>query len=155
MKIYTSKEIQALAKIGKMQVLHWVQTGAVVPFEDARGRGGRRKFSQQNLIEFMICRELNRFSIETRVMKSVLDHLRKEEYVSFWKEVRTNPDHIEVSLLVVSIFVPKPAYSPPTHWYQISVIGKKEWDSFMRSFARLTSSIFINLKLLVKEALNP
>ncbi len=76
MKTYGSTEVQKLARISKMQAIHWTQVGAVTPLEDARGRGSRRVYSWQNLIEMMICRELNRFTIETHVMVSILQWLR-------------------------------------------------------------------------------
>lgn len=76
MKTYGSTEVQKLAKISKMQAIHWTQVGAVIPLEDAKGRGSRRVYSWQNLIEMMICRELNRLTIETHVMVLVLHMLR-------------------------------------------------------------------------------
>lgn len=77
MKTYGSTEVQRLVKISKMQAIHWTQVGAVIPLEDARGRGSRRVYSWQNLVEMMICRELNRLTIETHVMVIILQWLRK------------------------------------------------------------------------------
>ncbi len=77
MRTYGSGEIQKIAGITKIQAVQWAQQGAVKPMQDIRGRGGRRVYSQQNLIEFMICRELNRFTIETRLMVLILEFLRR------------------------------------------------------------------------------
>ena len=83
-KTYGSGEIQQIAKITRIQAVHWTEQAAVIPFKDAKGRGGRRVYSWQNLIEFMICRELNRFSIETYIMTAILTWLR----VSFQDSTR-------------------------------------------------------------------
>ena len=65
-----------MAKISKMQIIHWSQIGAVVPFKDAKGRGARRVYSWQNLLEILICRELNKLTVEAHVMAIVLHWLR-------------------------------------------------------------------------------
>lgn len=79
-KTYRSTDIQKIAKVTKMQLVHWSQTGAIVPLEDARGRGSRRLYSRQNLMEALICRELSKFSMETYVMHEVLSMLRESTY---------------------------------------------------------------------------
>ena len=154
MKTFGSKEVQAIARIDKMQVLHWVQTGAVVPFEDARGRGGRRRFSQQNLVEFVICRELNGFSIETRVMKAVLDYLRR--YTSFWETTGRSEDHA-ASLLVISKvdFTPRIKGSAAGRGqkpvYQAMVTSGDKLNSVLASSTDTISHIVIHLGVLMGE----
>lgn len=81
MRMYESKDIQALAGVSKIQLIHWTQIGAIIPYKDERGRGKRRTYSQQNLIETMICRELNKLCVETRVMRELLDWLREHRFV--------------------------------------------------------------------------
>ena len=51
-----------------------------------------RIYNQQNLIEAIICKELNKFSIESHLIRSVLDHLRGDTFTdsegrnySFWE----------------------------------------------------------------------
>lgn len=79
-KTYRSTDIQKIAMVTKMQLVHWTQTGAIIPLEDARGRGSRRVYNRQNLMEALICRELSKFSIETHVMHEVLSMLRENTY---------------------------------------------------------------------------
>lgn len=74
---YSSSEIQRIAKITKMQAIHWTQTGIIVPLQDAQGRGSRRVYSWENLIEMMICRELNKYGVEKWVMEQIT-HLMNE-----------------------------------------------------------------------------
>jgi DNA-binding transcriptional MerR regulator len=108
MKTYGSTDIQKIVGITKMQVVHWTQTGAVIPFKDARGRGGRRRYSEQNKIEFGICRELNGFGIPPHIMATFLDFLRKppepphdlgvtgeqeEKGVSFWDRLKQDVEY--------------------------------------------------------------
>ena len=95
---YSSKDIQKKANITKMQALHWTQLGIIVPLHDAHGRGGRREYSHQNLVEAILCRELNDFGIPTNVMGIVLQSLRikyyrdygsqKEKWLSFWEAIK-------------------------------------------------------------------
>lgn len=79
-KTYRSKDIQAIAEVSKMQLVHWTHTKAILPLQDAKGRGGRRVYSYQNLLEALICRELNKFSIQTQVMRDVLNVLRERTW---------------------------------------------------------------------------
>jgi len=92
-KTFSSSEIQKIAKITKMQAIHWTQTGIITPLEDARGRGSRRLYSWKNLIEIMICRELNSLSVERSIMELVITQLNSEfkGYESYWKYIKKNP----------------------------------------------------------------
>ncbi|MBW1668867.1 MAG: MerR family transcriptional regulator [Deltaproteobacteria bacterium] len=85
-RLYSSKEIQAKSGVGKIQLLHWTQKGVIVPLKDAKGRGGRRIYSHQNLIEAGICRELSRYRIETSTMKEILDWLRTKRWRFYFSE---------------------------------------------------------------------
>lgn len=76
MKTYGSTEIQKGLGITKSQAIHWTQIGAVIPHQDSQGRGGRRRYSLQNVIEFALCRELSLFGIPTYVMVNALEYLR-------------------------------------------------------------------------------
>jgi ribosomal protein S26 len=79
-KTYQSKDIQAKADISKIQLIHWTQLGAIIPFDDAQGRGKVRVYNHQNLIEAMICRELTEASIGVRFIKDWLQWLRSEKF---------------------------------------------------------------------------
>lgn len=76
--VYSSKEVQKKADISKIQLIHWSQSGVIIPADDARGRGNRRKYSFQNLVEASICKELNSFRVESNSIKALLENLRAE-----------------------------------------------------------------------------
>lgn len=76
-KVYSSSEIQRIAKISKTQAIHWTQTGVITPLQDAHGRGSRRVYSWSNLVEIMICRELNKYNIGRSLMQSIISRINK------------------------------------------------------------------------------
>lgn len=88
MSIYKSKEIQKLAGASKIQLVHWINIGAIEPYEDDRRRGGVRKFNQQNLIEACICKKLNDLRIPAHAIATALEYLREpispKEKIIFW-----------------------------------------------------------------------
>lgn len=97
MKTYHSKDIQRLARVTKMQLGHWVNVGAIIPLKDDPRRGGVRIFSQQNLVEAMICRELNYWRMEARSIAGPLWALRK---MKFWERLAEEPDYLETRVFV-------------------------------------------------------
>jgi uncharacterized protein YdcH (DUF465 family) len=96
-KKYQSKDIQAIAKVSKISLINWTQQGAIIPFEDARGRGKVRLYDYQNLIEAMICRELNKLSIGIRYQLELLDWLRRVKFN--FKFTFTDGSHIDKYLV--------------------------------------------------------
>jgi len=168
MKTYGSTELQRLAKVSKMQAIHWTQVGAVIPYQDAKGRGSRRVYSWQNLIEMMICRELNRFTIETHVMVIVLLYLRnyyapdQAVYLpnvppppgaqisfdlimkgarSFWDMLEDEPNTDHVYLYV------HPSEKPDSRW----AAGVWDRKTVARVLEIMQSIIVINIRELIKE----
>ena len=104
-KVYSSRDIQNYAGITKMQLNHWINVGAIIPYKDNRGRGKVRKFSRQNLIEALICRELSKLYISSHVMEDLLFGLRvsgfsdvDKEECTFWEmiEVSDIPQHLAI-----------------------------------------------------------
>ena len=103
-KTYSSSEIQRIAKITKIQAIHWTQTGVINPLQDAQGRGSRRVYSWGNLIEMMICRELNRYNVERVLMKDIIYDLNRpySEFKNYWDFLKQNPK-TDYLYLVISI----------------------------------------------------
>lgn len=76
MKTFTSTQVQEKLQLSKTQVYHYVEKGGVIPFIESRGRGGRRKFSLQNIIEFSICKTMQQhMACEIRVVNKVISWL--------------------------------------------------------------------------------
>lgn len=86
LKIHSSKEMQVHARVSKTQLIHWTERGVILPLKDAKGRGGRRVYSHKNLIEAIICRELNKLSVETRLMKDILHWLNTKRWVFIFEQ---------------------------------------------------------------------
>lgn len=161
MKVYTSKDIQQLAKVSHMQISRWAEIGIIIPLEDAKGRGAVRKFSQQNLIEAMICKTLNDFSLSTSTMYGVLSHLRdriifskedRQEEYSFWEFFRQNPKTERVYLMVSLLgraWSPEQSVSPSG--YSFRLVTKEDMNRHMETYR---AAIVINLRELISEAEN-
>ena len=81
--MYRSKDIQRIAKLGKDKLVHWTRIGIIQPYENAEGRGSRRIYSYQNLIEVIICRELNQLGVEPKIMRVAIGMLNTHT----WYEV--------------------------------------------------------------------
>jgi hypothetical protein len=53
---YGSTEIQRIAIVSKIQLIHWTQVGAIKPLVDARGRGSRRIYRAEAVGESTVGR---------------------------------------------------------------------------------------------------
>ncbi len=108
-KTYGNAKIQGLTGMGKMQIIHLTQTGVIKPTEDKRGRGGRRKYSWENVIELMICKELRRYGMPIWIQEKVIFNLSLSAHMvgkggpfSFWEIIKKDPD-TDFKLVSVSI----------------------------------------------------
>lgn len=75
--MYASRDIQRQAGITRTQLVRWSELGIVKAHEDNRGRGKQRVYDYPNLVEALICAELNEFSMETAFMKIIMDMWRQ------------------------------------------------------------------------------
>ena len=87
MKTYTSTEIQNITGFSQIQIIHLVQRGVINPYVDSTGRGHRRAYSWENLIEFLICKSLSAFNMDTHIMAAVIEQLNQG---SFWENMIEN-----------------------------------------------------------------
>jgi hypothetical protein len=146
-KTYSSSEIQRIAKITKMQAIHWTQTGIITPLEDAEGRGSKRVYSWGNLIEMMICRELNRYKIERPVMKSAIRLLNTPanidepppRYESYWQFFKQNPD-TEISFLVISLSSVNKFWQGDLKGWLRELIDQPNIGSMLKEYGNVFSS---------------
>jgi len=79
-KTFQSKEVQAISKVSKVQLINWTEQRVIIPLIDAQGRGKVRVYDFQSLIETMIARELTNFSMSVRFCAEVLKWLRETEW---------------------------------------------------------------------------
>ena len=72
-----SKQIQEAAGVSRLQVVRWVDAGVLIPLEDAKGRGGRREFSQRNIREAALAGALHKRGIGLGTIKEIMGFLRR------------------------------------------------------------------------------
>jgi DNA-binding transcriptional MerR regulator len=75
MELFKAVEIKQITGVKKSELIHWCNTGVIVPFRDGKGRGRVRYFDRKNLLEIFVLRELHRFGISSRVLKEALRDL--------------------------------------------------------------------------------
>ena len=80
LNLYFSKELQKQAGVTDNQIKHWTMTGVIVPHKSVQGTGKMHTYDHQNLIEAMICRELQKYSMNYNLMKDVLSCLREKKW---------------------------------------------------------------------------
>jgi hypothetical protein len=57
--------------------VRWCEARAIIPLKNAKGRGARRTFSQQNLCEAVIARDLSGHGMPVFAIRDVLSFLRE------------------------------------------------------------------------------
>jgi hypothetical protein len=77
MDIYRSKDILEKLGISKIQLSHWINKGAIIPYREDFRRGGSHEFNKQNLIEAAICKELSDLNIPVKSMVEGLKLMRE------------------------------------------------------------------------------
>ena len=157
--MYRSKDIQIKAGVTRMQLIRWVEVGAIEPFKDVRQRGKSRIFSYQNLVEAMICKELNRFRVETYTMKRVLNMMRDRrdlDLSSYWDELDSEKIDLEDTYLRIS----EPANAPVKHSSNSTdsfadaniTVGWGTKDQLSKDMGNYVTSIIINISNLLRKA---
>lgn len=92
-KIFESRHIQEFLHINKDQLLHWVQTRRLIkPAIEGKGRGGRSKFSLENLLDLALIKELADFGMELHSVKAMLEGKKTE---TPWKVFKKNRELYE------------------------------------------------------------
>jgi len=72
-RLFESRHIQKYLDITKDRLHHWVQAKRLIrPAERGRGRGGRHKFSIDNLLYLAIIQQLNGFGFELNAIEEIL-----------------------------------------------------------------------------------
>ena len=126
MKKYKAAEIIEITGITKMQLNHWINMLAIEPHYDDRRRGGVRYFSQQNLVEAFICKNLNELRLPVQAISGALQTIRGQKSIggkSFFEAYTANPKMENYFLLILSL-----ARGP---------VPKNLSDKFKRNFHRI------------------
>jgi DNA-binding transcriptional MerR regulator len=74
-KQFTAKDIYRILGVDKNRLFHWINTHRLLEpdIDEGGGRGNKRRFSRNNLLELEIIRELLHYGIELRMVQ----HLKK------------------------------------------------------------------------------
>ena len=159
-KLYKSGDIQKIAGVSKIKIIHWCNKAVIRPYEDNTGRGQSRLFNWQNLIEVFICRELNRFNIETKLMKWLLQILRGDRpspIPPLWPKFKENPTIInEYHLLITgapigTVFnknTKNPYYGLDLQPIYITM----QREEIVENLSNYPGALYINIPLLIAEA---
>lgn len=94
---YLARDVQAIARISKSTLKNWVDVKAIKPIKNRTGRGTKRKFSKENLLDVMVCRELSFIQVKPRYFRSILDSIADE---GAWKKIANDP--LRVYFLILS-----------------------------------------------------
>ncbi|MBW2610347.1 MAG: hypothetical protein JRC68_08400 [Deltaproteobacteria bacterium] len=155
MRTFRTNEIKKLTKVPKDQIVYWSRVGMIKAYEDNRGRGKRKIYNWVNLMEILICRELNKVNISTELMAKILEFLRNEKFLlyrsenrkqkpkkcSFWELIEVDPK-TEFTFLVINY--------KKSGDFPFGVIDRVALETLMEKSAFM-SIIIVNIRELIKE----
>jgi DNA-binding transcriptional MerR regulator len=160
MKKFKSTDVIRMAGVTKVQLNHWINMLAIEPRYDDRRRGGVRYFSQQNLVEAFICKNLNELRLPVQAISGALQTIRGQKIISgktFFEAYTTNPKLEKYFLLILSLTDrPIPKY--------LSDKFKKNFHRIVRPtvvcpakelsvwFSKFPTAVVVNLNQIVQEA---
>ena len=80
-QLFESRHIKQYLGINKNQLYHWIQTKRLIkPAIIGTGRGGRSKFTFENLLNLSLIRELYEFGLDLNLIKKIMDRVKKPEF---------------------------------------------------------------------------
>lgn len=81
---YESRHIKEFLGINKNQLFHWIQTKKLLrPIVLGEGRGGRTKFSIDNILTLALIKIINGYGIELNNLKKIMGCLEKTDFPVF------------------------------------------------------------------------
>ncbi len=94
-KQLTAKDVYRILGVDKNRLFHWINTHRLLEpdIDEGGGRGNRRRFSRNNLLELAIIRELHQYGIDLRIVqqiKKILDAERVDAKFEDGKWVRVS-----------------------------------------------------------------
>lgn len=80
-QLYESRHIKKYLGINKNQLYHWIQTKRLVkPAVLGTGRGGRSKFTFEDLLNLSLVKELYEFGLDLNLIKKILEKRKEAEF---------------------------------------------------------------------------
>ena len=81
---YESRHVKEFLGINKNQLFHWLKTKRLMrPILLGEGRGGRTKFSIDDLLTLSLIKEINEFGIELNTLKKIMACLEHVEFPNY------------------------------------------------------------------------
>ena len=69
---YTTVELARLLGVNRMAIINLVTAGIIKPLQDVKGRGSRRKYSEQNRKQFLVAQVLKQAKVPLREIGEIL-----------------------------------------------------------------------------------
>ena len=80
---YESRHVKEFLGLDKNQLFHWTQTKKLMrPIYLGEGRGGRSKFSLDDLLTLALIMEINSFGVELNTIKKIMMSFERVEFPS-------------------------------------------------------------------------
>jgi len=98
MERFKSREIERMAGVSKIQLVHWINSGAITPLLDDRRRGGVRFFSRENLFEVIICKRLNEWRLPVHTIAEISQHVIASNFFAYFKKKSTAENNFLVAV---------------------------------------------------------
>ena len=129
-RYFESRHVQELLGIDKDRIHHWTQNKKlIIPAVRGEGRGGRNRFSFENLLELDVIKELEQCGIELNTIGQIMRAIRNfkqasyetKQITSLWTYIRNNKKRYNKQwggLLVI--------FPDVTKKFNVRLITKKE-----------------------------
>ena len=83
-ELYEARHVRQFLGIDKNQLFHWTQTKKLMrPILLGEGRGGRTKFSIDDLLTLSLIKKINDFGIELNTLKKIMACLENAKFLTY------------------------------------------------------------------------
>lgn len=167
-QMFEARHVEKYLGINKRQLAHWIITRRLIkPAIEGQGRGGRNKFSFENMLDLALIKELLVFGIDLNIIGKILSGKSKKtervrsklsallERTNIWGQFKKNRSHYENKgcLLYIEwlrkggLFIITLLDAERTlHWLQEGVLN---WEGMPRPTR--DSVLLINIYALVRQ----
>lgn len=96
---YESRHVKEFLGIDKNQLFHWTQTKKLMrPILLGEGRGGRTKFSLDDLLTLSLINKINDFGIELNTLKIIMACLENAKFLTYDSQENIQTDRFKGSI---------------------------------------------------------
>lgn len=149
-QLFESRHVKELLGIDKDKLHHWVQNKRLLkPAVEGKGRGGRNKFSFENLLELALIQELLPFGIELNGIAGIMKGIREwdeinEKSISLWEAIISKRQYYKKRGAFLLIW----HYPYALYGFDFYLVEKKE---LMKTIVDTKSQIIINLLQIIYD----